>query len=68
MLKRLVVGLSVAALSMFVVAPAASAAPSSERGAVKVKKVKKAKKDVFTSQVIVKTPGGGVTTLRIDWD
>lgn len=70
MMKRLVVGLSVSVLSLAVV-PAASAAPSStatELGIAKVTKVKKVKKDFFTNQVIIKTPGGGVSTQRIDWD
>lgn len=70
-MKRLVVGLSVSALTLFVV-PAASAdsaeSTSSEVGIAKVKKVKKPKKDVFTDQVVIKTPGGGVSTQRIDWD
>lgn len=53
---------------MFAAVPAASAAPSSSASEVAHGKVAKAKKASFKSQVAVKTPGGGVTTLRIDWD
>lgn len=70
-MKRLVVGLSVSALAMFASVPVASAASAdspSQTTYAKVVKVKKAKKDVFTDQVIVTTPGGGVSTQRIDWD
>ncbi len=71
MMKRLVVGLSVSVLTLFVV-PAAQAAPSaSDSSNVQVAKVKKAKKvktDVFTDQVVIKTPVGVVSTQRIDWD
>lgn len=70
-MKRLVVGVSVSVLAMFAAAPAASAAPSSQASEVahaKVAKVKKANHGDFKSQVSVKTPGGGVSTLRIDWD
>lgn len=69
-MKRLVVGLSVSALALFGAVPAASAdsATSSEVSYGKVAKVKKANHGSFTSQVVVKTPGGGFSAQRIDWD
>ncbi len=54
MIKRLVVGVFVSGLTMLTVAPAATAATSSDAVVVKAAKP---------------TPGdGGATTQRIDWD
>jgi hypothetical protein len=64
-MKRLVVGVFVTALTVFGVAPAASAAPS-EKAVVKVAKAKKVKpiKIDWDSAPV----DGGLSTQRIDWD
>jgi hypothetical protein len=75
MMKSLVVGVFVSALTVFGLAPAASAAPSSETGVVvKVAKAKKIKPVAidwdaigWTSPVAEPTDGT-VSTQRIDWD
>ena len=69
-MKRLVVGLSVSVLALFGAVPAASAdsASSSDVAYGKVAKVKKANNGSFTSQGVVKAPGGGFSAQRIDWD
>lgn len=73
-MKRLVVGVFVSALTVFGVAPAASAATSDDAGIVKVAKAKKIKPVIidwdsigWTSPVSAPTDGT-VSTQRIDWD
>jgi hypothetical protein len=64
-MKRLVVGVFVSALTMFGVAPAASAATSHDPVVVKApaKKAKPIKIDWDSAPV-----DSGFSTLRIDWD
>lgn len=66
-MKRLVVGVFVSALTMFGVAPAASAATSGEV-VVKVQKAKKPKLSKVIDWDAPPADGGGVSTQRIDWD
>ncbi len=69
MMKRLVVGVFVSALTMFGLAPAATAATSSETGVVKVYKAKKVKPGkAIDWDAPAPISGGGVSTQRIDWD
>lgn len=66
MIKRLVVGVFVSGLTMFSVAPAATAATPSAP-VVKVAKPKPGK--VIDWDAPAPAPGdGGATTQRIDWD
>ncbi len=65
-MKRCVVGVFVSGLTMFAVAPAASAATSDDAVVVKVVKVKPIK--VIDWDAPAPTSDGGATTQRIDWD
>lgn len=75
-MKRLVVGVFVSSVAFMGLAPAASAAPSTDSVSVKVQKAKiidwDAPKPAKPGKAIdwdaPKPIGGGVSTLRIDWD
>nr|MCW2727030.1 hypothetical protein [Aeromicrobium sp.] len=69
-MKRLVVGVFVSALTVFGLAPAASAAPSSDPSTVTIQKAKKPKAidwDIIDWDAAKPAPGG-VSTFAIDWD
>lgn len=69
MIKRCLVGVFVSGLTMFAVAPAATAATSSDTVVVKIAKAPKPKPGkVIDWDAPAPTSGGGATTQRIDWD
>lgn len=70
MIKRLVVGVFVSGLTMFAVAPAATAAASSDSVVVKVAKpTKPTPGKVIDWDAPAPAPSdGGASTQRIDWD
>lgn len=68
-MKRLVVGVFVSGLTIFGVAPAASAGTFGSASVVKVAKVKKATPPkVIDWDAPTRSSGGSYSAQRIDWD